>query len=103
MPFSRRLILAGGVGFVRLVSGVKVTDVHNGLRALSRTSAASFDIAMDRMSHASEILDHVKGKRLRFKEVPVDIYYSKRSLQKGQSSWNAFRIAFDMLYTKFAK
>jgi polyprenyl-phospho-N-acetylgalactosaminyl synthase len=103
MPFSRRLVLGGGIAFARIVSGVRVTDVHNGLRALSRTAAESLHIATDRMAHASEILDHLKRKKLRFKEVPVDIYYSRGTLEKGQSSWNALRIAFEVFYTKIAK
>src|SRR3712207_7310534 len=33
---SRWLVLKLGVLFTRLVSGIRVTDTHNGLRALSR-------------------------------------------------------------------
>ena len=36
VPFMRRLTLKMGVWFTRLVSRIKVTDTHNGLRAFSR-------------------------------------------------------------------
>ena len=36
LPLSRRLVLKLGVLFTRCVSRVRVTDAHNGLRALSR-------------------------------------------------------------------
>jgi len=102
-PFARRVILKAGILFTRMASGIKVTDVHNGLRAFSREAARSLRISMDRMAHASEILDHLKTRKLRFKEVPVDISYSTLSLRKGQSSWGALKIALDVFYKKLAE
>ncbi len=103
IPFARRVILKAGILFTRMASGIKVTDVHNGLRAFSREAARSLRISMDRMAHASEILDFLKTRKLRFKEVPVDISYSTLSLRKGQSSWGALRIALDVFYKKLAE
>lgn len=103
IPFARRVILKAGIVFTRIASGIKVTDVHNGLRAFSGEAARSLRISMDRMAHASEILDHLKMRKLRFKEVPVDITYSTRSLRKGQSSWGALKIALDVFYKKLAE
>ncbi len=103
IPLARRVILKAGIVFTRMASGIKVTDVHNGLRAFSGEAAGSLRISMDRMAHASEILDHLKTKKLRFKEVPVDISYSTLSLRKGQSSWGALRIALDVFYKKLAE
>ena len=103
IPFARRVILKAGIVFTRIASGIKVTDVHNGLRAFSGEAARSLRISMDRMAHASEILDHLKTRKLRFKEVPVDITYSTLSLRKGQSSWGALKIALDVFYKKLAE
>jgi len=103
IPLTRKLVLMGGVLFTRLVSGVRVTDIHNGLRAFSRQAARSINITMDRMAHASEILEEIQRKRLRFREVPVTIHYSTHSLHKGQSSWNALRIAAQVLLKKLEK
>ena len=103
IPFARRVILKAGIVFTRMASGIKVTDVHNGLRSFSREAAGSLRISMDRMAHASEILDHLKTRNLRFKEVPVDISYSTLSLRKGQSSWGALKIALDVFYKKLAE
>ena len=92
MPASRRLILRLGVWFTRIVSRVKVTDTHNGLRAFSRRAAERINITLDRMAHASELVDQIRRSGLRFREVPVRIRYSKYSLGKGQSGRNAIRI-----------
>ena len=103
IPRSRKLILKAGILFTRVVSGIRVTDVHNGLRAFSRQSAKSLFISMDRMGHASEILDQIKKKGLKYREVPVTIHYSPYSLGKGQSSWNALKIALQFLIEKAVK
>ena len=102
MPRARWLTLKAGILFTRVFSGVKTTDVHNGLRALSREAAGSIQITMDRMAHASEILDQIRANRLRFQEVPVKIRYSQRSLEKGQSSWAAIRIALQIFHKKLS-
>jgi glycosyltransferase involved in cell wall biosynthesis len=100
IPFSRKLLLKAGVLFTRTISRTHVTDIHNGLRAFSRRAAASLQISLDRMAHASEILDQVQRAGWRYKEVPVNIFYSPYSLIKGQSSWNALRIASQVLIRK---
>jgi glycosyltransferase involved in cell wall biosynthesis len=94
---ARRLVLKLGVLFTRLVSGVRVTDTHNGLRAFSREAARRLRITQDRMAHASEILDRLRREGLRYCEVPVTIRYSEETRAKGQSSWNALKIAGEFL------
>jgi glycosyltransferase involved in cell wall biosynthesis len=97
MPLGRRLLLWGAVVFTRLTSGLKLTDAHNGLRAFSRNAAAEIDLQLDRMAHASEIVDQIRNARLPYREVPVHIRYTAYSLAKGQRSSAAFRVAFDYL------
>jgi glycosyltransferase involved in cell wall biosynthesis len=96
MPRSRRLVLKLGVLFTRVFSRIRVTDTHNGFRALSRHAAAAIRIRQNRMAHASEILDQIRALGLRYCEVPVTIRYSADTLAKGQSSWNAIRILLDL-------
>jgi hypothetical protein len=97
MPFGRRVVLKVGIVFTRLASRIRVTDVHNGIRAFNREAAGSLHITMDRMAHASEILDQIVHHRWRYREVPVTIRYSSHTLAKGQTSWNALRIAAQVL------
>jgi glycosyltransferase involved in cell wall biosynthesis len=92
MPRSRWLVLKMAVLFTRVYSRVRVTDAHNGLRAFSRKAAQQLHITLNRMAHASEILDQIRQLGLRYEEVPVTIHYSSETTAKGQSSWNAFGI-----------
>jgi len=97
MPMGRRLILKVGVLFTRLFSRLRVTDTHNGLRAFSRQAAAAIPIREDGMAHASEILDEIKRQKLRYCEVPVSVRYSRETLDKGQSNWQALKVASQFL------
>lgn len=97
VPALRRVVLAGAVLFTRLTSRVKLTDAHNGYRAFSRRAAERIDLQLDRMAHASEIIDQVHASGLPYKEVPVRVRYTEYSRMKGQKSSAALRVAFDYL------
>jgi glycosyltransferase involved in cell wall biosynthesis len=103
IPLTRKLILKAGVLFSRLFSRIKVTDTHNGFRAMSRRAAETIRITQNRMAHASEILDQLRLQDLSFCEVPVTIRYSAETLAKGQSSWNAVRIAAQFLLGRMVR
>ena len=103
MPAARRIVLRLGVLFTRCVSRVRVTDTHNGLRSFSRAAATRIRISQNRMAHASEILDQLRILGLRYVEAPVGIRYTEQSLEKGQSSWNALKIAGQFLLGRMLK
>jgi polyprenyl-phospho-N-acetylgalactosaminyl synthase len=100
VPPFRRLLLRAAVLFTGVASGVTLTDAHNGMRALTRRAAEQLDLRLDRMAHASEIIDQIARLRLRVVEVPVAIRYTPYSLSKGQRAGNAVRIAWDYLFSK---
>jgi glycosyltransferase involved in cell wall biosynthesis len=100
LPLQRKLILKAGIIFTYLLSGLRLSDVHNGLRGFSRRAAADLKIPMDRMAHASWILDRVKAGGWHYREVGVTVRYSQYSRDKGQSSWNSVRIALQMIAEK---
>jgi polyprenyl-phospho-N-acetylgalactosaminyl synthase len=100
MPIMRKIMIKLGTLFTIVLSGIRVTDTHNGFRALSRKAAIEMRISLDRMAHASEILDLVKTKRLKYVERPVTISYSAETLQKGQSTVKAMMTAKDIIKKK---
>ena len=97
MPTSRRVLLKAAVLFTRVAGGVKVTDTHNGLRALHHRAFSRLKISQNRMAHASELLHQLNEESLRYREIPVIIRYSEESLAKGQSGLGAINILFDLL------
>ena len=95
MPVSRKLTLKLAVWFTKIMSRIKVTDTHNGLRAFSRSALAKIHLDHDRMSHASEILDKISSNHLSYIEVPVNITYTSYSIQKGQKGLSTIRVLWD--------
>ena len=103
MPASRRLLLRAALVFQRLSTGMRLSDVHNGLRVLSREAASRIELRQNRMAHASEFVSQVAALGLRFDEAPVTIRYSEYSLAKGQSSLGAIHILFDLLLARLGR
>ncbi len=85
-PLLRRMFLKGAILFTWFFSGIKLSDSHNGFRALSRVVAQKMRIRENRMAHASEILHEIARLKLSFEEVPVTIRYTDYSQAKGESS-----------------
>lgn len=103
IPLLRRLILKAGILFTNLLSNVKLTDTHNGLRALGKKAINAIDISQRGMEHASEIIDQIKKKDLKYKEMPVTIVYTDYSKMKGQSSAQFVKIGTKVILKKFMK
>ena len=103
MMWTRWLVLKLGVLFTRVFSRIRVTDTHNGLRALNRRAAGAIRITQNRMAHASEILDQIRLHGLRYIEVPVTIHYTEATREKGQSSWNALRIVGQLILGRLVR
>lgn len=99
VPVAKKIVLKLGVVFTFIFSGIWLTDAHNGFRAFSRKAAQRIEIKQDRMEHASEIIDQIKRKNIRYKEVPVTITYSGRS----QSPLNSIRIAARLIWGRFLR
>lgn len=92
----KKLVLRLAVIFERIMTGVKLTDAHNGLRALNRTAATRIRITQNRMAHASEIVSQIGSTKLRYAEEPVLIIYTDYSRSKGQSLWNSVNILSEL-------
>ena len=103
IPLAKKIVLKLGVLFTFIFSGIWLTDTHNGFRALSRKAAQMIEIKQDRMEHASEIIDQIKRKRIKYTEVPVTIMYTPYSVKKGQSALNSIRIAWRLVWSRFLR
>jgi len=103
MPRSRRGLLWAARWFTRIVSGVNLTDCHNGLRVLSRKAAERICLRQDRMAHASELYDQIKAAGLTYREVPVSVLYTAETLAKGQNMFNSVSIVFQYLFGRFSR
>jgi glycosyltransferase involved in cell wall biosynthesis len=100
MPLRRRLLLHAAIWFTRTVTGLRLSDTHNGLRAMSREGAQRISLRQNRMAHASELLQQIAASGLPYIEVPVTIEYTRYSLAKGQGLADSVAILFDLSVQK---
>jgi glycosyltransferase involved in cell wall biosynthesis len=95
VPRGRRAILFVARWFERAITGLRLADAHNGLRAFGRAALERVRIRQNRMAHATEIKLLVRG--LRIVEVPVSVRYTKETLARGQRNAGAALILRDLM------
>lgn len=100
---SRWWVLKLAIIFTRLTSGIKLTDVHNGFRIMSRDFCEKFEFKQNRMAHASEILNYISSHKIKYIEYPVTISYTEYSITKGQKSSNALRVLMELFLGHISK
>lgn len=102
VPAARRALLHAARLFEHAVTGLALSDAHNGFRAFSRRALARVQIRENRMAHATEITRHIsaarRDERMKVVEVPVSVRYTRETLAKGQASLGAFAILRDLFY-----
>jgi polyprenyl-phospho-N-acetylgalactosaminyl synthase len=103
MPFTKKLVLKGGVLLQNTVFGMRLTDAHNGFRLLNKHAAQKIKITENRMAHASDIIYQIKLHKLAWCEIPIQVHYSAYAIKKGQSVFNAIAILFLIFKIRFQK
>ena len=101
VPGLRRWVLRAAVRYNNFITGLRMTDAHNGLRALNRRAAEVLQPTEDRMAHASELPLRTRRAGLRWREVSVHIRYTSYAAAKGQTLWRAFPLAWELLRLKW--
>lgn len=97
VPPLRRMLLRGARWVNFLFTGMKLTDAHNGFRAMTGAAAAKIELRENGFAHATEILVQIRRHRLRYVECPTRIEYTRYSQTKGQKFTSAFNILLDLL------
>lgn len=83
----------------RLLTGVRLTDAHNGFRVMNAKALHAIRLTQDRMAHATEILALARLSGLTHIEYPVKVVYR----EYGQGLFGGVRILADLLLEKFVK
>ena len=102
-PLVKRVALRIGAVLNGLVTGVWLSDAHNGFRALSREAAQRIHLGQNGYAHATEIISEARANGLHIAEVSVRVRYTDYSKQKGQPLASAFSIVWDLLAGKLLR
>ena len=100
IPLKKRIVLRGAILIIWAMYGIKLTDAHNGFRAFSRKALKKINITTDKMEHASEIVEEIKLKKIKYIEIPVTINYNSYAMEKGQKISNSINILIKMILKK---
>ena len=100
IPLKKRIVLRGAILIIWAMYGIKLTDAHNGFRAFSRKALKKINITTDKMEHASEIVEEIKLKKIKYIEIPVTINYNSFAMEKGQKISNSINILIKMILKK---
>ena len=93
---SKKVLLKIATKFMNILLNTKLTDTHNGLRAIRANVLPKLKLSQNGMSHASEIVQEIVRNKIRYLEIPVTIVYTDYSIKKGQKLRNSFNIIWDM-------
>ena len=93
----KRIVLKAAVLMTRAITGLRLTDAHNGLRVLSMEAIGKIRLEQNGMSHATEIVHQLAKAKLSWQEYPVEVLYTEYSKRKGQSLLNSINILIDLL------
>ena len=94
---AKKMVLRAAVGYTNLTTHTRLTDAHNGLRAIRRPVLERLDITQNRMAHASELVAQIGASKATYVEHPVHIVYNEYTRAKGQSLWNSVNILADLI------
>ena len=95
IPFSKRFALSISSKIENLITGLKLSDAHNGLRVFTRKACMHIDLQNLKMAHSTEILMIASVCRLKVKEFPVVIRY----MEYGQHPLNGLNILLELILT----
>lgn len=101
IPRLRRILLRVARVINGLLTGLWLSDAHNGFRVMNRRALASIQLRENRMAHASEILMQIRRSGLNYVEMPTHIIYTDYSQVKGQRWQGAFDILIDVFINKY--
>ena len=98
IPLMNRIILKGVTKLTQILTDVRLSDAHNGLRALTVEASKSIQITQNGMAHATQFVSLTLQTNLRYSEIPVTVLYTPYSRSKGQSVLNSINIALDLIW-----
>ena len=97
IPKVKRIVLKLIAKITDLVTGVSLSDAHNGLKAYKVRTIKELELQFSSYSYESELITQVAKKKIDYKEMPTDIKYTSYSIKKGQKLLNGLLIIEDLL------
>ena len=85
-PKLKHITLKVVARITRILTGINLSDAHNGLRALTLEASKLVSLTQSGMAHASQIISLTRQANLKYHEVSVTILYTSCSRKKDRRS-----------------
>lgn len=99
-PTMKRIILKIVAKITNILTGAKLSDAHNGLRAITVEASKTVNLTQMGMAHASQITNLTHQANLKYHEIPVSVLYTPYSREKGQTILNGVNIVADLIWSE---
>lgn len=90
IPISRILFNIVGNIINWFVTGLVISDSQSGMKIMSRRFAENLIITFNGFEFCIEIIKNAKINKSNVVEYPIDVTYSKETMQKGQNIFTGF-------------
>ncbi len=90
IPVSRILFNIVGNIINFFVTGLVISDSQSGMKIMSRRFAENLTITYNGFEFCIEIIKNAKINKSNVVEYPIDVTYSKETMQKGQNIFTGF-------------
>jgi len=97
VPGLKRIVLKAAALLTNALTKVKLTDTHNGLKALKVTAVNQLNLDISGYAFESQLIMQVSKCEISYKEMSTHISYTKYSMEKGQSLRNGILIVEDII------
>ena len=84
MPLFNRLANYLANVIVLLTYNLWVSDSQSGFRAYTRGALEKIDTKLDRYEFDSEVIREIAKHKIKFCEIPIDVFYTQYSISKTQ-------------------
>ncbi len=92
IPFTRVFynLLGNMINF--FVTGLVITDSQSGMKVMSRRFAENLTITYNGYEFCIEIIKNAKINKSSVYEYPIDVSYTKETMEKGQNIYTGFEM-----------
>ena len=97
IPYLKRIILKAVTLITNLLTNTRLSDTHNGLKAIKVSCLNKISITIDGFAFESQIIQQINKKKIRYKEMPTNTIYTDYSKRKGQKLLNGLIILEDLI------
>jgi len=97
IPYIRRKVLALVTRLTNRATGVRLTDTHNGVKAIKMPAVCKINVLTDGYAFETELITQIGRHQFKYKEMPTNTIYTSYSLSKGQKLRNGLIILEDLM------